>query len=143
MTSVDKGATERLAKRLADMLPCSRREAELYILGAWVSVDGELVEEAGARVGQEQVIVLSPDATLHEIPPVTLLLHKPAGTDTDAAHRLLFAANHHEPERAGLRFLPHHVKAQRASTASLRSCRNRGFAKASVSTSSPARDRSR
>ncbi len=26
--------------RLAEMLPCSRREAEQYIAGDWVTVDG-------------------------------------------------------------------------------------------------------
>ena len=30
----------RLSKRLADQLGCSRREAELYIEGGWVRVDG-------------------------------------------------------------------------------------------------------
>ncbi|REN06954.1 RNA-binding protein, partial [Mycobacterium tuberculosis] len=40
----------------------------------------------------------------------------PAGMPTDTAHRLLVAANHHEPERAGLRFLPAHAKAQRCMT---------------------------
>jgi 23S rRNA pseudouridine2604 synthase len=35
----------RLAKRLAATLPCSRREAELYIAGGWVTVDGLVVEE--------------------------------------------------------------------------------------------------
>ena len=34
----------RLAKRLAAQLPCSRREAELYITGGWVKVDGQVVE---------------------------------------------------------------------------------------------------
>ena len=47
---------------------------------------------------------------------VTLLLHKPAGMATEASHRLLVAANHHEPGRAGLRFLPRHVAAQRCMT---------------------------
>ena len=30
----------RFAKRLAEMIPCSRREAGLYIIGGWVRVDG-------------------------------------------------------------------------------------------------------
>ena len=37
--------TVRLAKRVADMVPCSRREAENYIEGAYVTVDGEIVED--------------------------------------------------------------------------------------------------
>ena len=40
----------RLAKRLAEMLSCSRREAEQYIEGGWVSVDGVVVEEPEFRV---------------------------------------------------------------------------------------------
>lgn len=71
--------TVRLAKRLAEERPCSRREAELYIEGGFVSVDGELVEEAGARVTMEQTISVAADATLLEIVPVTILLHRPAG----------------------------------------------------------------
>jgi 23S rRNA pseudouridine2604 synthase len=79
MTDFNADSTVRLAKRVAETLPCSRREAELYIEGGWVSVDGELVEEAGARVGLDQKIELAPGATLEEIPPVTILLHKPVG----------------------------------------------------------------
>jgi 23S rRNA pseudouridine2604 synthase len=44
-----------------------------------VTVDGVLVEESGARVADNQEVVLLPNATLDEMPPVTILLHKPAG----------------------------------------------------------------
>ena len=44
-------------------------------------VDGTVVEEAGARVAPGQAVALAPDATLLEIVPVTILLHKPAGVD--------------------------------------------------------------
>ena len=40
----------RLAKRLAEMLPCSRSEAEQYIKGGWVTVDGGVVEEPQFKV---------------------------------------------------------------------------------------------
>ena len=73
--------TIRLSKRVADQLPCSRREAELYIEGGFVLVDGAIVEESGARVAPEQTVTLAPDATLLEIEPVTILLNKPAGVD--------------------------------------------------------------
>jgi 16S rRNA U516 pseudouridylate synthase RsuA-like enzyme len=69
----------RLAKRVAEMVPCSRAEAEKYIAGGYVSVDGQSVEEAGARVEAAQDVQLAPDATLDDMPPVTILLHKPAG----------------------------------------------------------------
>ncbi|WP_432379465.1 S4 domain-containing protein [Duganella sp. P38] len=71
--------TIRLSKRVADERQCSRREAELYIEGGFVSIDGEVVEEVGARVAPEQQVTLAADATLLEITPVTILLHKPAG----------------------------------------------------------------
>jgi 23S rRNA pseudouridine2604 synthase len=74
-------STIRLSKRVADMVPCSRREAELYIEGGFVSVDGNVVEEPGARVAEQHVVVLADDAELIESVPVTILLHKPAGVD--------------------------------------------------------------
>jgi 23S rRNA pseudouridine2604 synthase len=74
----------RLAKRLADMLACSRREAEQYIEGGWVSVDGVVVEEPQFRV-LNQSVVLSPDASLLALTPVTMLLHKPAGYEAAEA----------------------------------------------------------
>lgn len=70
----------RLAKRLAELVPCSRREAELYIAGGWVMVDGQVVEEPQFKVSQQK-IELHPDASLTPIEPVTLLLHQPPGHD--------------------------------------------------------------
>jgi 23S rRNA pseudouridine2604 synthase len=66
----------RLAKRLAEMLNCSRREAEQFITGGFVRVDGVVIEEPQFRV-QGQKIDVSPEATLLGAQPVTLLLHKP------------------------------------------------------------------
>ncbi|MEY3487745.1 MAG: hypothetical protein RL075_1750, partial [Pseudomonadota bacterium] len=40
----------RLAKRLAEMLGCSRREAEQFITGGFVRVDGVVIEEPQHRV---------------------------------------------------------------------------------------------
>ena len=101
--------TVRLAKRLAEERPCSRREAELYIEGGFVSVDGELVEEAGARVTVEQVITVADDATLLEIVPVTILMNKPAG----AAQPLhLLNAESLTRTAPGQRFLKRHVTGQ-------------------------------
>ena len=51
----------RLSKRLAELVGCSRREAELYIEGGWVSVDGNVVEEPHFKV-TEQSVELHPDA---------------------------------------------------------------------------------
>jgi 23S rRNA pseudouridine2604 synthase len=105
----DNDNTVRLAKRLAEERPCSRREAELYIEGGFVSVDGVLVEEAGARVTMEQVITVADDATLLEIVPVTILLNKPAG----AAQPLhLLNAESLTRTAPGQRFLKRHVTGQ-------------------------------
>ncbi|MFC5520430.1 rRNA pseudouridine synthase [Polaromonas jejuensis] len=98
---------QRLAKRLAEMLPCSRREAEQYIEGGWVSVDGVVVEEPQFRV-QDQAIVLDKDASLLALTPVTLLLHKPAGIDCEAAIGLLTPGNRSPDDRSGIRPLKKH-----------------------------------
>jgi len=82
----------RLAKRLAEMLACSRREAEQYIEGGWVTVDGVVVEEPQFRV-QDQAIALLPGASLLALTPVTLLLHKPAGYEASDAPGTPPAAN--------------------------------------------------
>ncbi len=74
----------RLSKRLAAQLPCSRREAELYIEGGWVSVDGIIIEAPQHPVRPEQSVTLHPDARAEPAAPVTILLHKPAGYDADA-----------------------------------------------------------
>jgi 23S rRNA pseudouridine2604 synthase len=73
----------RLAKRLAEMLSCSRREAEQYIEGGWVSVDGVTIEEPQFRV-KDEAIVLDKNASLLALAPVTMLLHKPAGYEAGA-----------------------------------------------------------
>ena len=67
----------RLAKRLAEMLSCSRREAECYIEGGWVSVDGKVVQEPQYRVAEQQ-IVLHKDATTAPVELVTILFHHTA-----------------------------------------------------------------
>lgn len=73
----------RLSKHLAGLTGCSRREAELYILNGWVTVDGEIIDTPQHHVSAEQTIVLHPEARAEPVPPVTLILHQPAGM-TDA-----------------------------------------------------------
>ena len=96
----------RLAKRLAEMLPCSRREAEQYIEGGWVTVDGVVVEEPQFRV-LHQKIELSKDASLLAPTAVTLLLHKPAGYEAD-----LKQATHSPDDRSNITLLKKHVSAE-------------------------------
>jgi 23S rRNA pseudouridine2604 synthase len=99
----------RLAKRLAESIPCSRAEAEKYIAGGWVLVDGVTVEEPGARVLDTQEVTLHEDATLEEAPPVTILYHKPAGVDAEAAIATLSADNLQPPTHGRQRFLKRHL----------------------------------
>ncbi|KMM75235.1 RNA-binding protein S4 [Xanthomonas sp. NCPPB 1128] len=81
-------APTRLDKYVAAMLPCSRSEAQQYIEGGWVSVDGVVVEEPQAAVTTQQV-TLAADAELGAVEPATLLLHKPAGLELDATLALV------------------------------------------------------
>ena len=72
----------RLAKRLVELLACSRREAELYIAGGWVMVDGVVVEEPQFMVSR-QLVTLHPDASLTPLAPVTILFHQSPGSNAD------------------------------------------------------------
>ena len=73
---------DRLAKRLAAQANCSRSEAEQYIAGGWVRVDGQVVEAVGARVLAHQTIELDKNASLEALEEVTILMHKPVGFDS-------------------------------------------------------------
>lgn len=84
----------RLARRVAALAGCSRREAELYIEGGWVRVDGVVVDAPQHRVREEQRIELDPAATATALEPVTLLVHKSAGATDDEARQGLAAASH-------------------------------------------------
>lgn len=118
---------ERLAKRVAQMVPCSRSEAEQTIEGGWVRVDGQVVEEPQFRV-DSQTVTIDPNASLIDLTSITLLLHKPAdwvdGTEEslaklnrdarragfDDARSLLTVANHVTKDPAGIRVLQRHFK---------------------------------
>jgi 23S rRNA pseudouridine2604 synthase len=69
---------ERLSKRVMAQKGCSRKEAEQYIEGGWVMVNGVVVEEPAFRV-LHQTLTIHPDATLLAQADVTLILNKPSG----------------------------------------------------------------
>jgi 23S rRNA pseudouridine2604 synthase len=98
----------RLSKRVAAMVPCSRREAEQYIEGGWVRVDGVIVEEPQARVSDAQRVEIDAGANTAVLEPVTLLLHKPAGIAYYDAPRLLVPANRSSEDRSGIRSVKRH-----------------------------------
>lgn len=67
----------RLSRRVIELTGCSRREAELYIEGGWVRVDGVVVEQPQHKITGEQVSI-DPAAKAEPAEPATLLLHQPA-----------------------------------------------------------------
>jgi len=115
----EPGASDgvRLAKRVAELQRCSRREAELYIEGGWVRVGGRVVEAPQFRVHDEPVEV-DPKASLKPLAPVTFLLHKPAGMKTDAMPlpQLLSETSRFAGDRSGLRWLQRHFNGLEAVT---------------------------
>ncbi len=96
----------RLAKRLVELISCSRREAELYIAGGWVSVDGLVVEEPQFMVAQQQVS-LHPEATLAPIAPVTMVFNQSA--DTNSAAALICAGSRAPEDASGIVLLKQHL----------------------------------
>lgn len=105
---------QRLSKAVAALLPCSRSEAEQYIAQGWVRVDGQPVDAPQFRVAPHQRVEVDPRARLQPPAPATLLLHKPAGMDTDAARALLGAAAHWSGDTSGIRRIRSHAQGQTA-----------------------------
>ena len=104
----------RLSKRVAELVACSRADAERYIEGGWVRVNGEVIELPGHRVDQEK-IALDPHATLLAQPSITIVLHKPPDFDANVhnaglrpALQLLTAAHHASTDKSGTRMLKQH-----------------------------------
>ncbi|HYE39389.1 MAG TPA: RNA pseudouridine synthase [Ramlibacter sp.] len=99
---------QRLAKVVAAMVPCSRREAEQYITEGWVRVDGAVVEEPQFRVARERV-ELDPQARLQAAVSATLLVHKPAGMETSQLQGQLVAATRWSGDDSGIRRVKSHA----------------------------------
>jgi len=78
----------RLAKHLSDLLACSRRDAETYIVGGWVSVDGKVIEQPNFMI-LNQKVELHEKASLKPLAPITIVFNKPAGYDFGLTHELL------------------------------------------------------
>lgn len=99
----------RLAKRLVELVSCSRREAELFIAGGWVMVDGQVVEEPQFMVSEQQV-ELHPEATLVPVEPATILFHQLPGTDINinSAQQMICADTRTIDDPSGIRLLRQH-----------------------------------
>jgi len=96
----------RLAKRVVELVSCSRREAELYIAGGWVMVDGQVVEEPQFMVS-EQEVTLHPEASLTPREPVTILFHQAPTTGMNADTQIR-ADMRAADDPSGIRMLKQH-----------------------------------
>jgi 23S rRNA pseudouridine2604 synthase len=105
----DTGGPQRLDKRVAALLGCSRGEARQYIEGGWVRVDGRVVELPQHRVAGEAVSV---DADAQRMPfvPATILLHKPAGLSLAQALAGLGPDTRWAEDESGIRGVQRHFK---------------------------------
>ncbi|MEO6103367.1 MAG: rRNA pseudouridine synthase [Pseudoxanthomonas sp.] len=97
----------RLAKRVAELAGCSRREADQYIQGGWVTVDGEVIDAPQHPI-TTQSVQIDPEADLEVAEPATLLLHKAAGIEYDATPKLATPATRTEDDDPGIRVLKRH-----------------------------------
>ena len=83
----------RLAKRIAAMTGCSRRQADEWIENGWVSVDGAVITALGSRVHPNARVEIKDEASQHRSESVTILLNKPAGVADAALMPLIRAEN--------------------------------------------------
>jgi 23S rRNA pseudouridine2604 synthase len=101
----------RLSKRLIEQLGCSRREAELYIEGGWVTVDGLVVDQPQFMLQAQQVALL-PGARPEPVEPVTLLLNLPPALDASQALQLVNPESHCTADASAPRILKRHFLRQ-------------------------------
>ena len=102
----------RLSKRVAALRECSRADAERYVEGGWVSVDGVVVDQPQHKVTTE-VVTIDADASLKPLEPATLLLHKPQGFDaisgSNPAANLVTAESRWGDDPSDVRALKRHL----------------------------------
>jgi 23S rRNA pseudouridine2604 synthase len=122
MTIEQKNESLRLAKHLAALHRLSRAQAEQYIEGGYVRVNGVMIESPQHRVkgdGSER-IDLDSQAKLAPILPMTILWHKPSGVPSegtaDKAVEGITLACRASTDRSGIRLLQRHLKDQECVT---------------------------
>ncbi|HST92962.1 MAG TPA: S4 domain-containing protein, partial [Brevundimonas sp.] len=69
----------RINKWLGQTGVCSRREADALIADGLVSVDGQVVTDAGRKLEPGQTLTLNDRATAALAEGVTIVMHKPMG----------------------------------------------------------------
>lgn len=105
----------RLAKRMAILGICSRREADEYILSGWVKVNGITATLKGQKVTEKDKISLNAFAKKQQSGRVTILLNKPVGfvsaqpeKNYKAAVELITEKNHWIGDKSEISFNPNH-----------------------------------
>ena len=75
----DEAEPQRVNKWLAQSGVCSRREAEALIGHGLVSIDGEVVTDAGRKIEPGQTLVLNDAAETALASSISVVIHKPVG----------------------------------------------------------------
>jgi 23S rRNA pseudouridine2604 synthase len=116
MNEMNKDDGLRLAKHLAATHGLSRTQAEAYIEGGFVKVNGKVIELPQHRVKGDERIDLDTAAKLTPTVPMTILWHKPAGVPADMALaglcQAITLASRSGIDRSGIRLLQKHLKEQ-------------------------------
>ncbi len=108
MSDPSHPTAERLSRKVSELAECSRAQADQYIEGGWVKVDGDVVESPQFMVA-DQCVELDPNARLDATEPATMLLHKPVGMAFGESTSLITEATRViGDERRGIRSLQRH-----------------------------------
>ena len=103
----------RLSKRVAEILKCSRSEAEQVIVGGWVKVNDVVVDEPAHRVADEKIDIHS-TAQRGKVPLLTVILHKTVGQgglEHLGEQRVLLRPElRSAQDRSGISLTPRHQK---------------------------------
>ena len=97
----------RLSKRVAEILKCSRSEAEQVIVGGWVKVNGVVVDEPAHRVAEETIDIHS-TAQRGKVPLLTVILHQTARLAGQSVQ--LSPEQRSVQDRSGISLTPRHLK---------------------------------
>lgn len=100
----------RLDKHLVMLIKCSRGEAQRYIEGGWVTVDGDVVEQPQFKI-LNQAVELRENASDAPTAPATILFNMPEGFNADdasAALKLITPENRADDDRCGIQTLKRH-----------------------------------
>lgn len=107
----------RLSKRMAELGLASRREADEWIAHGWVRVDGQVVDQLGARVLPSQQVTIDRRAREQQAERVTVLLNKPVGYVSGQAEDgyepavvLVTPENHWPEDPSGRAFRREHLR---------------------------------